>query len=853
MRNVAVIARRELGAYFQSAIGFIFLIAFVLLGNLFYIWTYFLNPTSDMRDYFGMLPFFLCVLLPAITMRSWAEERKENTLEMLLTFPMRVGDLVLGKFVASLVFLAVAMACSLTIPLMIATLCKNPDWGPTAAGYFGAFSLGAFYLSLGLFFSALSKDQIVSFLVSVMGCFGLYLAGTEFVSAPLDGWWSGLGRFVSMVLGVAEHYNPFARGVVEIVDVVFFGGWTVVFLLLNWMYLEGRGHPGEPMPALAGIPVRVGKESFTRWAATGLIVALGLAGNWVLGGESLGRFDLTEDRIYTVSDATRRILAELKVPVQVKLYITPADKMPTEMRNLEREITDKLDEMRISGGGNLEYRAIHMEAANVIASDEEMFDDPDKKKDGKKSKEDVLEKRLLDKGVRPFPIRALREDQTVTQMVYSAVGIAYKDQKEEIIPRLMPQMMDQLEYLLTNIIYKLTREKRPKIALVAPVSQMDPRMARIYAQMGRPVQQEDAYSDVQRLLQSEKYEVARVSLTPQEPLPDEYDTLLILEPKSFNERQRWEIARALRAGKSVVVAAQNFTWNYRVSGEGFYPDRQEEKPEIDELLANYGVTLDPGVLMDANHETLMISDPNNPMAQLMGGGMDIKLPMHVVVTSNSMNPNHAISARVDQIFYLWGSALRPDEKTWKEKNLKGVTLFSSSERSWILAPEKKLGQNDTSVPSQGLKSYPLAVLLTGQFADPWAGKQRPKWPAPMPEMGEAAPPPQPEDMPSPEITSQPGQLLVVGCSQMFHKSFLLSVPGNADFALNAVDALTLGNDIVEVRGKKRIERVVEKPSAIGWWKFLHLGLVNLLIAGVGITGAFFRRRGREAYTVSHAA
>jgi hypothetical protein len=157
-------------------------------------------------------------------------------------------------------------------------------------------------------------------------------------------------------------------------------------------------------------------------------------------------------------------------------------------------------------------------------------------------------------------------------------------------------------------------------------------------------------------------------------------------------------------------------------------------------------------------------------------------------------------------------------------------------------------------PAGGGQQYPLALLVRGQFPDTFAEKPRPAWPAPAPQQPGMPPPPAPpEEAPAAEPKPAPGQLLVVGDAQMFHRNFLSG--GNLDFFLNSVDALTLGEDIVDVRGKKQINRAISRPSAPvrQSWKFVNLGLVPLLIAAVGIGHAVARRRSRAAYTALQTA
>jgi ABC-2 type transport system permease protein len=182
MQNLWTIFRRELAAYYTSAIGYIFLIVFLSLSVGLFMTPFFTFLSADMRAFFSTVPILMCIFLPAVTMRLWAEERKQNTWEMLLTFPMQPHELVLGKFAASFTFFLSALAGTLTIPLMLAIL-GTPDPGPIFGAYCGALLLGAFFLSFGLFISALCRDQIVAFVVTLLGCFGVFLLGMEFIAA----------------------------------------------------------------------------------------------------------------------------------------------------------------------------------------------------------------------------------------------------------------------------------------------------------------------------------------------------------------------------------------------------------------------------------------------------------------------------------------------------------------------------------------------------------------------------------------------------------------------------------------------------------------------------------------------
>lgn len=834
MRNVATILKRDLSTYFTSPIGYIYMIVFLMISVGLYVTSFFTFPVADMRAFFSNLPIILCVFIPAVTMRVWAEERKENTWEMLLTFPMRAWELVVGKFLATLIFYAISLAATCTVPLMLARL-GDPDAGALLGGYIGAFLLGAFFLAIGIFFSAFFKDQIVAFVVTLLMCFFLFLVGTTFIAGYIDaifpegGMLAGLGSLLAEVLGILSHYEAFTRGVFEAGDFLFFVVWTALFLTLNVMYIEGRGRPAA-------------KTTFA--GAVALCVVIGLMFNWLVSGTSLARFDMTEDKIYTVSDASVTILRELSAPVQVKYYVTPKQKMPAGLNKLEQDVTDKLNELRVASGGKIEFTVVPMEAANVIADPNRDIDPEDT--------EEALERRMLEKGIQPYSVQAIGEDGVTNKFVYSSLGVGYKDKKEEIIAPVMPQTMTNLEYQLVNTIYKLTREEPPVVALVAPMEafNIDPQMRQLMMQMGQPVPEtEDPYEYLQMVLEQEKYQVERVELTADSPLPEEYDTLVVVNPRGFNERQLWEINRALHSGKSVVMAVQQYEWDYQLVSGSWNLNRRDENPNVNPLLEKYGLGIDTDILMDVNHEMLTIQ--TNTLASLLGGGQSIKLPTQIVINPANMNDDVSITSNIGDIFYLWGTALTLDEDKLADLDLTSTVLMSTSDRAWTVNTSAPMTQQAFEPPASGLQQYPVMAMISGQFPDAYAGQERPAWPTPQPQPGMPPPPPPADEPEAGPVTPAPGQLILLGCSEQFRKNFLQQ--GNLDLFMNSVDAVTLGEELVNVRGNKPIDRTIAKLDSAQRtrWRVINYGLGPVVIAGVGITLAAMRRKSRNAYTLAH--
>lgn len=230
MTRMRSVATRELRAYFNSPIAYVFLLAFIgaALFTFFNVNAFFARGQADMRSLFSSVPFLMLLLVPALTMRLWAEEEKQGTIEMLLTLPVRDHELVAGKFVASWALLAVGLA--LTLPLAITvSLLGNLDWGPVWGGYVGALLLGAAYLAVGQFVSAMTENQILAFILSLVVCMAMYGVGTE----SFLGLFSDSTAATLRALGTGSRFESIGRGVIDLRDLLYYVSLTGFFLALS--------------------------------------------------------------------------------------------------------------------------------------------------------------------------------------------------------------------------------------------------------------------------------------------------------------------------------------------------------------------------------------------------------------------------------------------------------------------------------------------------------------------------------------------------------------------------------------------------------------------------------------------
>lgn len=237
--GMAVICGRELSAYFDSAIAYVYTIAFTVLANSIFMNEFFLTGHLDMTGYFDLLPLLLCFFLPAVTMRLWAEERKTRTVELLLTLPIHPLQAAVGKYLAALGLYTLFLLGSLPIPIMLGAL-GEPDLGLIASGYLGLFAFGSMFLALGNFLSALSSDQIVAFVVTTVLGFVFVLSGNDQVVAVLDGLAPALslGTLLYESISVMPHYEAFVRGAIELSSVLYFTLFSGLFLWANALVLE---------------------------------------------------------------------------------------------------------------------------------------------------------------------------------------------------------------------------------------------------------------------------------------------------------------------------------------------------------------------------------------------------------------------------------------------------------------------------------------------------------------------------------------------------------------------------------------------------------------------------------------
>jgi ABC-2 type transport system permease protein len=227
--------KKELMAYFNSPIAYIFIAVFLVAGNWLFFQNFFIYQQATMREYFALLPWIFLFLSPAVTMRLWAEEKKSGTIEFLLTLPITTWQAVLAKFFGALVFMIIALALTFSIPVTISFLGRM-DFGPMIGSYLSAIFLAGAYLALGLFISSLTRNQIIAFVLGLVACFAALIVGSGFVLLAAPAAIAPLLAF----LGLGTHFESIARGVIDSKDVIYYLSFIFLFLWLNVQVIQKR-------------------------------------------------------------------------------------------------------------------------------------------------------------------------------------------------------------------------------------------------------------------------------------------------------------------------------------------------------------------------------------------------------------------------------------------------------------------------------------------------------------------------------------------------------------------------------------------------------------------------------------
>jgi len=417
------IAAKEVSLFFASPIAYLFLATFAGISLFIFFWgeSYFSRNIADVRPLFEWMPVLLIFLTSTLTMRLWSEERRTGTLEHVLTQPLPLWHFVMGKFLGCLVLLAIALLITLPLPITVAQM-GDLDWGPVWAGYLATFLLGAAYLSIGLFVSARSDNQIISLILAVALSGIFYLVGTPTIT---DFFGNVAGEWLR-TLGTGSRFDSITRGVIDIRDLYYYLSIIIAFLTLNTFFLEKERWANQKSTP----------RHQTWRAVTALLLANAVCANLWLGQVNLLRIDTTEGNQYSISDATLNYLGQLQEPLLIRGYFS--SKTHPLLAPLVPQMKDLIREYEIAGHGKVRIEFL------------DPVDEPELEEEANKKY-----------GIRPTPLQVADRYQSAIVNSYFNILVNYGDQFEVLsfqdLIEVKSQGDNSLEVQLRNPEYDLTR------------------------------------------------------------------------------------------------------------------------------------------------------------------------------------------------------------------------------------------------------------------------------------------------------------------------------------------------------------------------------------------------------------
>src|SRR5215469_8070177 len=430
--NIKAVAKRELAGYFSSPVAYVFIVIFLLLTGFFTftIGDFFERGQANLDSFFMWHPWLYLFLVPCVGMRLWAEERRVGTIELLLTKPVTLWQAIIGKFLASWIFLGLSLA--LTFPvIMTVNYLGSPDNGVIVGAYLGSLLMAGAYLAISCMTSAMTRNQVISFILSVVICLFLVLCGYP----PVTGLLNRLDKpwLVDLVssLSVMTHFQSFATGLVDTQDIVFFLLIIAFALFANGVIILNHQASSDRL---------IKRKVFERiiYSAGGTVAMfVVMLSAYIVAGALKARVDITQGREHTLSAGTKRILDSLDSRVTVRFYCTEAgNSMPPQLKAYAQRVEVTLHEYERESKGHVVVEKLDPQPDSE-AEDSARVDGIDGRPTG------------------PFG----------SDKVYMGIAVSLLDQKF-VLPWLSPDRERLLEYDLSRAIDRVASASRPVIGVM---------------------------------------------------------------------------------------------------------------------------------------------------------------------------------------------------------------------------------------------------------------------------------------------------------------------------------------------------------------------------------------------------
>ncbi len=770
---------------------------FLLVLGLF-LWVF---PDSSILDYgyagldslFNIAPFLFMFLIPAITMRSLAEERKEGTFELLVTRPLTDVQIVLGKYFASVLLLLCALLPTLfyywTVSIL-GTPQGNIDTGGVIGSYIGLFLLGSGFAAIGIFASAITKNQIIAFALAVFLCFFIF-SGFDSLSGLLS-----LQDYSVQYLGITEHYQSVSRGVLDTRDLAYFIILAAIFIALTLLVL-----------------IRQRQKKINVKATGALLAALIVL--LILSNVSFTRIDFTKEKRYTISAVSRNVMDSLPMPVRVTVFLK-GDGFPAGMKRLQSATRDMLSDLQAYSHGKLQ------------------FDVVDPLKGLPENMQDTVIQNLKSRGIEPTNLSVKTDDSQSQKIIFPGAMITagnielpvglLQTREGASVDEALNISIQNLEYAFTSAIKKIVTTGRKRIGITEGHHELT------------DLQMYDA-----RKVLSDGFDVGRVDLKLISMDGLKKISLLII-PKPdlpFTELEKFKIDQYLMNGGHIIWSLDQISAELdSLRGHGGEQLAFPKKLNLDDQLFTYGVRLNYDVIADMNCAEIPIT------TGAAGGAPQIQILHWLFYPVFLPMSKHPVVKNLEGIRSEFASTI----DTIGIKNVRKTILLTSSpfNKKFNTPYMLSLQMLEQDPDPQAFQSEPktVGVLLEGKFKSTFLNR-------PIPEGITDHAPPLTASKPTKMVVLSDGDIFKnqiakdgspypLGFDHYTNKNF-----GNRNLLLNLADYLTGDSRLISLRDKEIQLRLLNRARIKNeklYWQLINTIGPLLLVLIFAIFQHYLRKR-----------
>ena len=689
--------------------GYLTIVVFLVLTGLM-LWVF--KSDFNILDYgyagmdglFIIGPFLYLFLIPAITMRMIAEEKRNGTMELLLTKPIGEMTLIWAKFLAGVVLVAISLLPTLVGYFSVVALgdpVGNVDSGSVAGSYLGLLLLGAAFVAIGLFASSLTNNQIVAFILAALMCAFMHL-GFEAICRM---GFLGSAEYVVRQLGMSYHYDSISRGVVDSRDVIYFASVTAVFMMATRIVLQsGKWHGWKNKKDL--------RRGHWIELTAGILIVIFVN---VIGYYVFGRLDLTSERRYTLSKSTKSLLKKIDEPLLYRVYLE--GELPSDFKRLQNETKEMLNQFR-AYNKNVQYEFV----------DPNSFEDPKERQ--------VFYQKLAQKGIQPTQIQVNTATGYSQQVLIPAADVIYKGSETSIQLLQSQKYVDQvqllnnsiqsLEYVLSNGIRALSRGERPTVAFLRGHGELElPNLSDMIGSLWEYYTLDTARMD------GNINSLTVRSVNPKDStyrFRNKYDLIIIAKPTlPFSDKDLFILDQYVMYGGRLLWLVDALDADMDSLAHAGQAVATRLPLNVDEMLFTYGVRVNPDLVMDIRCRPVPMK------VGMVGEHAQIQFQPWMYFPEIVPLSPHPVVRNLDLIKTDFVSSM-----DLIDNGVDKTVLLATSDFSRVKNAPAIYDLNEAKVePDRRLfnrQNIPVAVLLEGSFKSMFRNRLTPDF-VDIPEMG----------------------------------------------------------------------------------------------------------------------